>query len=122
MHFDLLERGRSIEELGESLSWWDLECLVEFLPADSAYKKLRDPEGVFLTPDNMLRILAADGARGPGSTLWQRIVADPAEKALAEAQAARDGKAAPSVILDPRDELEARRAAYEAEQAALMAS
>lgn len=122
MHFDLLERGRSIEELGETLSWWDLECLVEFLPADSAYKKHQDPEGVFLTPDNMLRILAADGARGPGSTLWQRIVADPAEKALAEAKASSDGIAPQSVILDPRDELEARRAAYEAEQAALMAS
>lgn len=77
---------------------------------------------MFLTPDNMLRILAADGARGPGSTLWQSIVADPAEKALAEAKTASDGNTTSTVILDPRDELEARRAAYEAEQAALMAS
>lgn len=120
LQFDLLDRGRSIEELGETLSWWDLECFIEHLPAESAYKKYRDPEGVFLTPDNMLRILAADGARGTDS-LWKNIIADPAEKAIAEANADRDETAAPSTNLDPRAELAARRAAYAANVAAQQA-
>lgn len=102
---DLLDRGRSLEELGDSLSWWDLWCIVEHLPAKSAYRRHVEPDGIYRTAENMLRILAADGARG-GSSLWDSLVAESAEVAPAK----------PKVVIDARAVLAARTAAFVAQQ------
>lgn len=40
---DLLDRGRSLDHLGYTLSWWDLKCILKWLPHDSAVSRFKDP-------------------------------------------------------------------------------
>lgn len=42
---DLLDRGRSIHEIGVTISWWEFVCWLRHLnPADSAYARIRAHE------------------------------------------------------------------------------
>lgn len=43
---DLLRQGNTLANLGTwSLSYWDLICIIRWLPLDSAYRRYLDPEG-----------------------------------------------------------------------------
>lgn len=41
---DLLERGRSLDELGRTLSWSDIAALVQFSSASSHFWAVENPE------------------------------------------------------------------------------
>lgn len=41
---DLLERGRSLDELGSTLRWTDLIAFLQFLPPESNYMTARHPD------------------------------------------------------------------------------
>lgn len=41
---DLLERGRSLDELGRTLSWSDIAALVQFSPTSSHFWAAENPE------------------------------------------------------------------------------
>ncbi|WP_257202290.1 hypothetical protein [Corynebacterium cystitidis] len=43
---DLLERGRSLGELGRSLRWTDMRAFLAHLPVDSHTAEAMDPEGI----------------------------------------------------------------------------
>lgn len=42
---DLLDRGYSLDRLGTpSFSWWDLKCILRWLPEQSAVSRLKNPD------------------------------------------------------------------------------
>lgn len=67
---DLLARGLTLADLGTwKLSWWDLKCVIRWLPADAAYRR-------FLHPDDWQWTLPEHLLAGIYDTLqganWQR--------------------------------------------------
>lgn len=75
-------RGRSLAELGRTLSWWDLDCLLEQLRADpsSAFCRAVDPDAPFRQPVPLLLIKIVDELRTarPGApSLWDQIFGPP---------------------------------------------
>ncbi|WP_148209186.1 hypothetical protein [Rhodococcus erythropolis] len=61
---DLLDRGRSLDELGRTLSWLDFDAWLTHLPGDSAYRRLVDPIGVFTDVGPDLTLALIDEIRG----------------------------------------------------------
>ncbi|MDV8066387.1 hypothetical protein R4P64_07710 [Rhodococcus sp. IEGM 1366] len=61
---DLINAGRSLDELGRTLSWLDFDAWLTYLPGSSAYRRLIDPLGAFsdVAPDLTLALL--DEIRG----------------------------------------------------------
>ena len=110
---DLLERGMSLDQLGETLSWWDLKCVLKWLPHDSAVSRHRDPHW-WRTIEVELQAAQLDTLRGAN---WQRAgggdatrptpVLPPLDAAPAEPAKPQAPKMTPTAI---RDELARRRA------------
>lgn len=68
--FDLMERGRSIHDLGTArLSWIELDALITHAPAGSAIRTLRDPLSPFRTAEGQLLSTVVDTLAGAN---WQR--------------------------------------------------
>lgn len=44
MRADLIERGRSLHELGHTFTWSDLRAFIAFLPPTSHFRREEDPE------------------------------------------------------------------------------
>lgn len=42
-----MERGRSLSELGRSMTWSDLRAFIRYLPADSHFRREEEPEETF---------------------------------------------------------------------------
>jgi hypothetical protein len=95
--------------LGDTLSWWDLACIIENLPASSAYSRYLDPDAIYRTPENMIAILAADGARGTNA-LFKLLVSDPASRPEPPKKS--------GVVIDARAEIKKRQAQFAAQKAA----
>lgn len=114
--FDLMERGRSIHDLGTiGLSWIELGAFVEHAPPGAAIRMLNDPLSAFRSPEGQLLSTAVDTLAGAN---WQRGGGKgPRPKPLMqriqeEIDRARQDAAAPSSMEHMsaiRDELAARR-------------
>lgn len=69
MAFDLIRWGRSIHELGISMSWLEIEAIVKHAPPGSAIREVADPISVYRTPESQLLSAAVDTLAGAN---WQR--------------------------------------------------
>ena len=70
MAFDLMERGRSIHDLGSiRLSWIELGAFITHAPPDAAIRMLRDPLSAFRTAESTLLSTVVDTLAGAN---WQR--------------------------------------------------
>ena len=68
--FDLMERGRSIHDLGSiRLSWIELGAFITHAPPDAAIRTLRDPLSAFKTAESTLLSTVVDTLAGAN---WQR--------------------------------------------------
>lgn len=68
--FDLMERGRSIHDLGSiRLSWIELGAFITHAPPDAAIRMLRDPLSAFRTAESTLLSTVVDTLAGAN---WQR--------------------------------------------------
>lgn len=68
--FDLMERGRSIHDLGSiHLSWIELDAFIAHAPPGAAIRTLRDPLSAFRTAESQLLTTAVDTLTGAN---WQR--------------------------------------------------
>ena len=68
--FDLMERGRSIHDLGSiRLSWVELAAFITHAPPDAAIRMLRDPLSAFRTAESTLLSTVVDTLAGAN---WQR--------------------------------------------------
>ena len=68
--FDLMERGRSIHDLGSiRMSWVELGAFIAYAPPDSAIRMLRDPLSAFRTAESTLLSTVVDTLAGAN---WQR--------------------------------------------------
>ncbi|KGF17361.1 hypothetical protein [Corynebacterium freneyi] len=68
--FDLMERGRSIHDLGSiRMSWVELGAFIAHAPPDSAIRMLRDPLSAFRTAESTLLSTVVDTLAGAN---WQR--------------------------------------------------
>ena len=68
--FDLMERGRSIHDLGSiRLSWVELAAFITHAPPDAARRMLRDPLSAFRTAESTLLSTVVDTLAGAN---WQR--------------------------------------------------
>ena len=68
--FDLMERGRSIHDLGSiRMSWVELGAFIAHAPPDSAIRMLRDPLNAFRTAESTLLSTVVDTLAGAN---WQR--------------------------------------------------
>lgn len=68
--FDLMERGRSIHDLGTiRLSWIELGALIAHAPPTAAIRMVKDPLSAFRTPESQLLSTAVDTLAGAN---WQR--------------------------------------------------
>ena len=61
--------GRSLDDLGDTLSWWDLVCVLRWHRHDSAVSRLKFPETWWRTIEVDLAALQVDALRGGN---WQR--------------------------------------------------
>ncbi|GEM_PF-5779234 len=114
INFDLLTlAGLTLDDLGVGLSWYDLLTFIEHLPGTSAYVALVDPNAVYRTPENMLRILTADGARNSNDRLFNLFInsANPGPK-----PADNTGEPKGAKVTDIRGELARRKANFAAAQ------
>lgn len=57
-----MERGRSLSELGRSMTWSDLRAFIYYLPASSHFRRKEDPE-------EASKIAWIEGLATPQSTL-----------------------------------------------------
>jgi hypothetical protein len=69
LQFDLLERGMSLDRLGYDVSWWDLICVLRWLPQDAAVFRLRHPDTWWRTIEVELAAKQFDALRAAN---WQR--------------------------------------------------
>ncbi|MCZ9635160.1 hypothetical protein [Rhodococcus sp. BH5] len=60
---DLLVIGRSLDELGRTLSWLDFDAWLSNLPGRSAYRRLVDPMGVFTDVEADIQLNLTDEIR-----------------------------------------------------------
>ena len=68
--FDLMERGRSIHDLGSiRLSWVELAAFITHAPPTAAIRTLRDPLSAFRTAESTLLSTVVDTLAGAN---WQR--------------------------------------------------
>lgn len=61
--------GQSLDQLGHTLSWWDLKCVLRWLPHDSALSRLKNPETWWRTIEVELAGKQLDALHGAN---WQR--------------------------------------------------
>ena len=67
---DLLAQGNTLANLGTwKLSYWDLICIIRWLPADAAYRKFLNPEDAQWTLPEHLLAGIYDTLQGAN---WQR--------------------------------------------------
>jgi len=59
----------SLDRLGYDLSWWDLVCVLRWLPQDAAVFRLRHPDTWWRTIEVELAAKQLDALRGAN---WQR--------------------------------------------------
>lgn len=103
-----MDRGRSIRELGDTLSWYDLHVFLRHLPPRSAFKSHVDPQGVWRDHELLLLAKLVDAVRGdPAESLLQHLMGDVEPEAPV-------APPAPASTTPIRDELAARKAAYAA--------
>lgn len=68
--FDLMDRGRSIHDLGSiRMSWVELDAFLTHAPPGAAIRRLRDPLSEFKTAEGTLLSAAVDTLAGAN---WQR--------------------------------------------------
>lgn len=114
---DLLDRGKSLDDLGRSLSWWDLRCIIRWLPPHAAVVRLRDPDSWQWGLAEHILAGIYDGIQGGN---WQRggNRSAPRPKPLPRPGVGRKKPRKATAgevsvpITDIRDEFARRRAAY----------